>query len=601
MKLIKFPFLALVLIVFFSCDLMLKEETEEAEAALPAPSTDNSTYVPPSNSNIVKIAEQSAAVPYNNSAQKVIFSEGKSTVDLTGLQNHSVYLVKTNKGNTVVLGKDAGKVLNMGVPKGVLAKNARNAVSVTKEQLPFAEDAPVSGIFIGPNGETIIRYDYRPDNEKILGDMDARSVSRDVGAESGFSGYTVDSSAKKFWTQDDSGTKFKQIDTTLRAAGTYSNVWVAETNYASSDLDTDNTITSARAKALAENFDIIYEKETAVFGFEYGGGLRNPDGTYSGNGGVDGDPKIQILVYDVFDDYKPGLDHGVFGYFSTVDTYKDGDPALGGRRSNAAEIFYIDAHFTNYMPETMYSTLAHEFQHMINYNQKNRIAKKYTATWYNEMLSMLAEDLIDPFIGIDAGNNGHPIQTRIPVFLANYTRDPTIWLSSNVYTSYANAYALGAYLVRNIGGVDFVKSLMSNYEVDAASLDAALKSTANPLKNEVNNFETALSRYGEAILFNQLPENRPENVLSFNNTVSETLPSGEYTFIGFDLFSLSGYKINNVEVKGPIIWNVDESYSMDKHSVLLLSNNGWQNVTGNLSITLQQPANPNIEFYIIVR
>jgi hypothetical protein len=149
---------------------------------------------------------------------------------------------------------------------------------------------------------------------------------------------------------------------------------------------------------------------------------------------------------------------------------------------------------------------------------------------------------------------------------------------------------------------------MSNSEVDAASLSLALaNSSVNPLKSTVDNFNTALSRYDEALLFNQVKEEgetnkRPDNVLSFNNTVTKTVSSDEYTFTGFDLFSLkNGKTINGSELKGPLVWDAAGNYSLKPHTVLLLSRSEWQNVTGSRSITLQQPADPNIEFYIIVR
>jgi hypothetical protein len=609
MKLIKFLFLMLVLTMFFAC------ANEPNEEETPTTHTPVIKSTPPTKNNVINIDVSSLnAEPYSNPVQKVSFSGGKSavTVTLNGLQSHSVYLVKTNKGGATVPAGDTGKVLNMGVPQDVLSKNARNDVSITEEQLPFAEDAPVSGIFIGPNGETIIRYEHHPNNEKIFdtinaGNLNARSVSRGVGAEYSAAppppSYTVGSSTKDFWTLDKNETTFTPIATTLRAAGTYSNVWVANANYNNeSSQYKDNKITTVQAQALADKFDIIYQKETPVFGFEYGGGL-SPGA--SGYGGVDGDPKIQILVYDIFDDHYPTQKGGVFGYFWAGDEFSNSYIP----NSNQAEIFYIDAHFTNLTPDAMYSTLAHEFQHMINFNVKNLSSSspKNARVWYNEMLSMLAEDLIDPFIGITAANSGHPIQSRIPTFLSNYYKDPTNWNNNDVYASYANAYALGAYLVRNFGGVDFVKAVMSNSAVDAASLTLALNSDVNPLKSTVDNFDKALSRYGEALLFNQEKEEgddnkRPTGVLSFNNTVSGTPPSGEYTFYGFDLFSLgNGYTINGATAKGPLVWDASGNYSLEPHTVILLSNNGWQNVTGNRTITLQKPADSNIEFYIIVR
>jgi hypothetical protein len=579
MKLIKLPILMLVLTVFFAC----ANEPDEEETP-----PDDSIFRP-------------------EAVRLVSFSGETSVVTLENLKSNSIYLVKANKGGETVSAANTGKVLNIGAPQDVLAKNALNAAGVIQEQVLFTGgggDEPISGIFTGPNGETIIRYEHHPNNEKIFdainaGNLNARSVSRGMGAEYSniLTSYTIDISTKKFWTQDESEKVFSQISTTLRAAGTYSNVWVANVNYdSSSSQNDDNKITTAQAQALAQKFDTIYQKETPVFGFEYGGGLFN--GTnYNGNGGVDGDPKIQILVYDIFDDYKADQTGGVFGYFWAGDEFETGNPVLEDGKSNEAEIFYIDAHFTDLVPDAMYSTLAHEFQHMINFNVKyiSSSSPKSTDIWYNEMLSMIAEDLIDPFIGISADNDSHPIKSRIPIFLSCYYIDPTVWLSGTyVYISYSNAYALGAYLVRNFGGVDFVKAVMSNSEVDIASLNLALaNSGVNPLSAKIKNLNAALRRYGEALLFNQSSGSRPADVLSFNNTVS----SDGYTFTGFDLLSLE----NANHTKGPVVWDAAESYPLEPHTVLLLSRSVWQNVTGERTITLQRPADSNIEFYIIVR
>jgi hypothetical protein len=140
---------------------------------------------------------------------------------------------------------------------------------------------------------------------------------------------------------------------------------------------------------------------------------------------------------------------------------------------------------------------------------------------------------------------------------------------------------------------------MSNSVVDDTSLTLALAdSSVNPLSDEVKNFDAAISRYDEVLLFNQNSENRPKNILSFNNTVS----SDGYTFTGFDLFSLeNGYTIGGKKATGPLVWNAAGDYDMEPHTVRLLSSNEWQNVTGSRSITLQRPANPYIELHIIVR
>ena len=56
------------------------------------------------------------------------------------------------------------------------------------------------------------------------------------------------------------------------------------------------------------------------------------------------------------------------------DFYKDSVTKTKGLRSNETEIFYIDAHFLDAFTEMTYSTLAHEFQHMLNYVNKMLLA-----------------------------------------------------------------------------------------------------------------------------------------------------------------------------------------------------------------------------------
>jgi hypothetical protein len=316
---------------------------------------------------------------------------------------------------------------------------------------------------------------------------------------------------------------------------------------------------------------------------------------------MDDDPKIQILVHDIFGDYYSTQSGGTFGYFYSGDEYTSAN-------SNRMEIFYVDAHFADRAPDAIYSTLVHEFQHMIHFNCKNG----NSSTWYNEMLSMLAEDVIDPFIGIDANANtdGHPIEGRIPLFLGYYNMvSPTVWLDDNyVYYSYANSYAFGAYLVRNFGGAKLIQELMSNSAVDEASVTAALASAANTLHPEVNTFDKALRRYGEALVFSQPAAARPSGVLSFNNTVTtDNIGDNSYEFTGFNIWDIGQVMMNNGAIypsldSGPRVFDTEQQLLMNSRTMLLQSKTAWQNIiSGSLSITVQKPASSAIEVYVMVR
>ena len=576
----------------------------------------NSSLKPIPDTDRITLSSFSSSKPYSTPVQQV--SGVKRTVTLSGLSGHSVFLVTVNTSGSTVSSEKVGSVLSYH-SEGTYTGAAQSLKSTADAGLtgPVSADAAASGVYTGDDGETIVRYDKSKKNEEIFDAIRSGLLGppANPGGSGGNSGllrsagtvtppsYTVGISEKPFWALGRNDT-FKKFSATLRAQGTHSNVWVADNYYNSSSFTTvSNRITSKQANELAAKFDLIYEKETPIFGFEYGGGVLDTDPSY---GGADGDPKIQILVYDIDEDYSSVQTGGTFGYFYSGDEYSQSE-LIGSNRSNQAEIFYVDAHFTGLRPELMYSTLAHEFQHMINFNQKtiksNYNPNSTAGVWYNEMLSMLAEDLIDPLIGIDLDDSGHPVKARIPEFLRYYYfEDPTVWLTSSytlVLHSYANAYALGAYLVRNFGGAALVKKIMSDTLVDTDSLDAALASEANPLRSEVNSFAAALSRYGETLLFNQQGGSLPDDVLSFNKTVTTKISGTDYTFSGFDIWTIVSDETKNI--RGPYVYTTNEQYELKPRTMLLQSNSAWQNKCGTLKITLQPPAASGVELYVMVR
>jgi len=99
-----------------------------------------------------------------------------------------------------------------------------------------------------------------------------------------------------FWLDDaETTTTWKEKQATLAAVSDRAEIWIMDERFDNnSAVTTDNKLTTLQAKALAEKFDAIYQYTTPVFGYEYGGGSNSPQ-----PGGVDGNPKILILVYDI--------------------------------------------------------------------------------------------------------------------------------------------------------------------------------------------------------------------------------------------------------------------------------------------------------------
>ncbi|MGI5986117.1 MAG: M30 family zinc metallopeptidase [Oscillospiraceae bacterium] len=151
------------------------------------------------------------------------------------------------------------------------------------------------------------------------------------------------------------------------------------------DKSTNPTVvvSDENAKKIGEEFDkTIYSLVTDNFYHE---------------SDVNSDSKIAILCYDIQDGFT-GSGGYIGGYFYGGDLFNNSDE----NKSNEMELFYIDTYpamgIDKNNPDVAkaYSTLAHEFQHMVNFN-KHRIETSIgnMDTWLNEALSMAAEHMYE--------------------------------------------------------------------------------------------------------------------------------------------------------------------------------------------------------------
>ena len=278
-----------------------------------------------------------------------------------------------------------------------------------------------------------------------------------------------------FWADTDisSSISYEQKAFTLRAGNSSCLVWVADDCY-SATLSSGYKVTTAIAESIANTFAKHCGFEREVFGTE--SSMMIDEYNYakidmaseSATGTL-----VNILLYDIGDDYSSSNASGVIGYFSSKDYYVRRPSAEGNtkplRYSNEGKFFYIDAPFCNYdssatgsykfgrtdgVSQTVISTLFHEFQHMINFG--NKVIEGGVSdnpSWHNEMLSMLAEDLMAQQLGLDAKEN--VAANRIPLFnRAYYNSGLTEYLKDtgkSIY-SYSTAYAFGAWIAREYGG-----------------------------------------------------------------------------------------------------------------------------------------------------
>jgi len=306
---------------------------------------------------------------------------------------------------------------------------------------------------------------------------------------------TVGSSTRNFWVQTTGQTTWTQETATLRAATNVAYIWVANSNYSDlSSLSNDNLLKQQQIKDLGDKFGTdptigngIRALVSNIFSTENGGEV-------GGDGGIDGDQHIQIFIYDIDGDYTSTQSSGMVGYFWAKDEYSDLSVAPT-YRSNEAELFYLDAYFADLDADLSTSTLAHEYQHMIQFNQKKLLRNVEASTWFDEMCSMASEDFVGQTLGIP--DSASP-RSRISQFKSSYYQaGVTEWLTgSDVLKSYASLYVFGAYLSRNFGGASLFHNLVVSSQVDQAAISAALQTLSTG-----TTFDAAFRDYNSTFVF----------------------------------------------------------------------------------------------------
>jgi hypothetical protein len=281
-------------------------------------------------------------------------------------------------------------------------------------------------------------------------------------------------------------------------------------NYWTSEITAQMlTDISNRFLVAPESANDIYHWDTSVVGEPWG-----PQG-YSNLVDWDANNTITILLTHLNTSYGPG---GVtVGYFWSKDNFA----ATQYSGSNQRIMFYIDSKLysslngsesayasTNYWPQIVFSTLAHEFQHMIQFYQKQvvRGAATGTDTWINEMCSMLMEDLVaqklggagprgvvTPDAGLPGNGNG-----RIPWFNASSNASLAVTATGGGFglTDYAVAYAFGAWLIRNYGGPDLLKRIVQCPQTDSS----AVVNAAGAFSGQAETMDRLLERWSASVI-----------------------------------------------------------------------------------------------------
>ena len=323
------------------------------------------------------------------------------------------------------------------------------------------------------------------------------------------------------------------------------NIWVSNDSFDSgSGCSKQRCITQTMVNSLANNFlksgsnNDIYDWVTNIYGKAWGNDAQLMD-----NNLIADNDEITILLTDIDNDNSP--EGGVLGYFYPKDNYKN--TSFSG--SNERIMFYIDsvmfANYDNetwniddYWPKEIISTLAHEFQHMIHFYQKDILLNTETETWLNEMLAEGTEDLVATKIlntgprGVDyidgsAGISGNTLG-RYPIFNAHNIESLTHW--GNGLSDYAHVNSFGAFLLRNYGGADLFHNIVHNVYGDEDAIVNAINQNANDAKT----FNDLLREWGTGVMLSD--QTNLQSLPSYN--------SGDFTYSEYNGVSYALGSVN---------------------------------------------------------
>ena len=246
---------------------------------------------------------------------------------------------------------------------------------------------------------------------------------------------------------------------TCKYVGNYCYIWFYDSN---NTLTPESSFTDVNSfDILGKQFDSICEKEQKYFG------KHNQNSFYTNI--IKGREKIDIIVTDLEGDAKEGQNSGKFGYFYRVDTFTDIE------KSNETLAIYLDSYLYLKFPEECYSTLVHEYNHLLNWINKMLIHEvnndKQMESWFTEMLSMVAEDMFQDILGIEDINSP---KSRLYQHLNGSYIGFKNWADDDsVYYNYANAYAFGAFLARNYGGAELIKKIATSEYINEEAIEKA--------------------------------------------------------------------------------------------------------------------------------
>jgi len=458
------------------------------------------------------------------------------TVD-PGASPHDVYFVFTNPSLT----QNASQTPSV----------ANVSITVNGSSVPAPASQPLPSFNSAPQSLTDRIAEF---NRNPLANLSQSSITSPSANTVSPAGSDTVGATGSFWAANPNGTNtLVSVNATCQA---HVPVTFADGRTRTLSIWVDSAypgeVTAAMVTALANRFlqspetlNDIYHWDTSVVG-EPWGPQNDPNFiTWDSNN------TVTILLTHLNASYSGPV---IVGYFWAKDNFTA--TALPG--SNERIMFYIDSKLysslnppetgwapTNYWPKIVFSTLAHEFQHMIQFYQKQVVlgATVGTDTWINEMCSMLMEDLVADKLGVegprgvstpDAGSPGNTLG-RIPSFNASSNASLAVAGSGFGLTQYSVTYAFGSWLIRNYGGPDLLKRIVQCPQTDSS----AVVNAASAYSGRTESMERLLERWSASVLLSDTTTAPPGYRYNTGGWTSFTVGAQGFNLGSIDIFNYS--------------------------------------------------------------
>ena len=448
------------------------------------------------------------------------------TVSSEDISGKTLYLAVINPSDQIISADDVPYAVSS---SGLAGKSAliRSPVSVHSGICPVSDSAAV-----------------QPETDDVWNAVrisrvqaSSRSAESSAGSET-----VLDTGTQKSFYLKSGSVK----TATLRAAGTYCYVWIAD-EYYTGGACRGSYVNTALAVTIASCFDKAYTAVHAVFGNESDmlvGSYNETSQTYSTVPMTelsDTGTRVNIMLFDIGSD---GSNGSVYASFSSSDYFSRSLAAAGNYygRSNQGKYIYLDSYYAASLPGTALSSTVHEFQHMICFSTKVLVSGLSLSTGYKEMLSMLCEDMMQRDLNIP--DSASP-KMRLGEFCSAYPYSGTCeYRGFYPSVSYAAVYAFGAWAARNFGGASFISAMAHN------SLDGmdSVVSAVNTVNGTAYTAADILSMYAESFL-------REDGAGSMREA-GETFTCGSYTY----------------PMKGIDLWDAAYSWKPDLIDALSVTN-----------------------------